>query len=218
MVIDSALAAWNRLIALTDGKAWSWDAGVLPLGVGPATATHINRIARTMAARTLVYAARNPTENAATDWNAVLAYADGALTGTGVADMDFAVIDDYDVWWDYSKNFGALHSWIRVDQRLIHRMASNIPDRFNGLANQPLPVSEDNRLVVANLPCGTDPLPCTDGITADFVYLGTLIGVLRPRPAHDVAVLASPVCEFLVRRAGVHEQGHRGAAHPRRRK
>ena len=176
-VLDSALAAWDRLIALTDGKAWSWDAAVIPLDVGPATAAHVNRIARTMAARTLVYAARNPTENAATDWNAVLAYADGAMTGTGVTDMDFSVIDDYDTWWDYTKNYGGFHSWLRVDQRVIHRMASNIPERFTGLANQALPTPEDDRLDLANLPCvANDPLPCTAGISADFVYVGTLIG------------------------------------------
>lgn len=176
-VRDSALVLWDELIALTDGKTWQWDQFTLPLDDGPPTAARIHRIARTMAARTLVLSARTAAQNAATDWARVLAYADGGITGTGVVDMDFAVVDDYDTWYDYIKNYGAYEPRFRVDQRLIHRMAPNIPARFNGLANQPLPEPQDARLAIANLPCGTNPLPCTDGITADYVYLGTVIGV-----------------------------------------
>ena len=175
-VRDAAIAAWDELIALTAGKSWQWEVGTLPLTDGPPTAARIHRVARTMAARTLVLSARTAAENASTNWARVLAYADGGITGTGVPDMDFGVVEDVEAWYDYIKLYGALPSWVRTDQRLIKRMASNIPASFNGLANQPLPVPEDNRLALANLPCGPDPVSCVEGIDADYVYTGTVIG------------------------------------------
>lgn len=176
-VRDSALALWDELIALTAGKPWQWDATTLPLTSGPATAATVNRLARTMAARTLVYAARTAAENRAVDWTRVLAYADGGLTGAGVADMDFAIVNDEIFWYSYIQIYGGWHDRFRVDQRLIHRMAANIPARFSGLEAQPLPVSEDARLAIAALPCAAnDPLPCTAGSTADYVYTGTVVG------------------------------------------
>jgi hypothetical protein len=173
---DTALVLWDELIALTDGKNWQWDQFTLPLADGAPTAARINRLARTMAARTLMLSARTAAQNAANDWDRILEYADGGITGTGVADMDFAVVDDYQTWYDYIKGYGAYEPRFRVDQRLINRMASNIPVKFNGLANQPLPVPEDARLAIADLPCAVNPLPCTANATADYVYLGTLIG------------------------------------------
>jgi hypothetical protein len=175
-VLDSAMVLWDELIALTAGKTWQWDAEWFPLGAGVMDAAMLNRIANTMAARTLVLGARNPTENAATDWNAVLAYADNGITGTGFADVNFGPIDDYDIWWDYTKNYGNLDSWTRVDQRLINRMDPDIPSRFNGITNQPVSTPNDNRLAVANLPCTANPTNCLTGITADYADLRTVIG------------------------------------------
>jgi hypothetical protein len=175
-VLDSAMGLWDQLIALTAGKAWSWDADWMPVVNGPVTADMLNRYANTMAARTLVLGARNPTENAATDWAAVLAYADNGITGTGLTDMNIGIIDDYDIWWDYTKNYGNLDSWTRVDQRLINRMDPDIPAGFTGIANQPISTPNDNRLVVANLPCGSSLGACLTGITADYVDVRTVIG------------------------------------------
>lgn len=176
-VRDSALLLWDELIALTEGKVWQLPSEALPLAVGAPTAARLQRIARTMAARTLVLSARTAAENASTDWDRVLAYAEGGITGAGVADFDFAVVDDYVTWYDYIKLYGNLASWMQVDQRLIHRMAPNIPARFNGLNAQPQPVPTDARLVLANLPCtAATVLTCTDGIDADYVYLGFVVG------------------------------------------
>jgi hypothetical protein len=176
-VRDTALLLWDDLIALTDGKSWQLPAEALPLAGGAATAARLQRVARTMAARTLVLSARTAAENASTDWDRVLEYAEGGITGGGADDFDFAVIDDYNVWWDYIKNYGNWASWMQVDQRLIHRMAPNIPARFNGLNAQPLPVPTDARLALANLPCtAATVLTCTAGIDADYIYLGFVVG------------------------------------------
>lgn len=175
-VLDSAMVLWDALIALTDGETWAWDADWFPLHDGPVDAPTLNRIAKTMAARTLVLAARNPTENAATPWATVFAYADEGMTGTGLTPFDFAITDDYDVWWDYTKNYGNYDSWTRVDQRIINRMDPDIPNRFNGVTNQPISTPNDNRLAVATLPCGTNPTACIGASTADFLELRTVIG------------------------------------------
>lgn len=175
-VRDSALALWGQLITLTAGKTWEWDNAWLPTPY-PMTASMLNRVANTMAARTLMLSARNATENTATNWTQVLAYANAGITGTGFADADFAIVDDGGTsWYDYIKLYGNLDSWTRVDQRVINRMASNIPVTFNGLTNQPVPVPEDNRLVLSNGTCAANLGSCLVGITADYVYTGRLIG------------------------------------------
>ncbi len=175
-VRDSSLAYWNQLIALTANKSWQWPSSTLPLAAGPVTASTLNRIARTMAARTLVLSARSAEENALTNWPQVLLYADGGLTGNGVSDMDFAVVYDNDRWINFYQMYGSDHTRFRVDQRLIHRMAPNIPVTFTGLTAQPRPEPQDNRLAIANLPCNPRPEECTEGMTADFVYVEGVIG------------------------------------------
>lgn len=175
-VIDSAMVLWDALIALTAGKTWTWDPAWFPLFDGPMTAATLNRIAKTMAARTLVLSARNPTENTATNWAAVLAYADAGISGNGLASFDFAITDDYDVWYDLTKNYGNLDSWTRVDQRLVNRMDPDIPIRFAGIVAQPVSTPNDARLVVATLPCAGSLAVCLTGITADFVDVRTVIG------------------------------------------
>lgn len=176
VVRDSALKKWDDLIALTQGKTWTWDGDVMPLSV-PATAANINRIANTMAARTLMLSARTGTENTATNWARVLTYANKGITGTGLADIDFAVIGDgANNWYNGIILYGNLDSWNRVDQRLINRMAPNVPVKYNG--TNVAPVSTDLRLGSANLPCtgANQPNACLVGVTTDYVYLATVIG------------------------------------------
>lgn len=175
-VRDSALAKWDALIALTQGKSWTWDADVIPLSV-ESTAENINRIANTMAARTLMLSARTGAENTATNWARVLTYANKGITGTGHADMDFSIVaDGGNIWYSDLVGYGDLDSWTRIDQRLINRMAPNVPVKYNG--TNVAPVSLDNRLGTANLPCtgSGQPAKCLTGVTNDFVYLGNVIG------------------------------------------
>lgn len=172
-VRDSSLKSWDALIALTNGKTWSWDSDVFPLTVAQ-TAANVNKIANTMAARTLMLSARTGTENAATNWARVLGYAEKGITN-GTTGFDIAIVSDGgNNWYDYIKLYGNLDSWTRVDQRLINRMAPNVPVKYNG-TNVP-PVSQDNRLAIATLPCGANPTNCLATSTADYVYLGTVIG------------------------------------------
>ena len=175
-VRDSALKSWDAVIALTAARTWSWDADVLPLTV-PQTAANINRIANTMAARTLMLSARTGAENTATNWQRVLAYADKGITGTGLADIDFSVVNDGDnVWYSQILNYGNLDSWTRVDQRLVNRMAPNVPAKYAG--GNVAPVSDDRRMGAVTTPCtgAGQPAACLTGITTDYVFLNTVIG------------------------------------------
>jgi len=175
-VRDSALSKWDALITLTAGKSWTWDADVIPLSV-PATAVNINRIANTMAARTLMLSARTGAENTATNWTRVLSYADKGITGAGLTDIDFGIIGDgANIWYSDIIGYGNLDSWNRVDQRLINRMASNVPTKYAGTLVAP--ISQDLRLGSANLPCtgAGQPAACLTGVTTDYVYLATVIG------------------------------------------
>jgi len=173
VVRDSAMNRWDALIALTNGKTWSLAASVLPLGSVTPSATFLNRLANTMAARTLVYNARTGAENGQTNWARVLTYANRGLTGPGLTDVDFAPIYDDNLWFDYAKLYGNLDSWTRVDQRLINRMAPNVAAKYAGTAVAP--VSNDQRLGNA-APCGANPTACLTGFTRDYAYLGTVIG------------------------------------------
>ena len=173
-VRDSALKSWDALITLTNGKTWSWDADVIPLVQAP-TAANVNRIANTMAARTLVYSARTGAENTATNWARVLTYADKGITGNGLTDQNFSIVaDGVNNWYSLLTMYGNLDSWTRVDQRLINRMAPNVPAKYAG--TPVAPQSLDNRLASAALPCGANPTACIAGNTQDYVYLGTVIG------------------------------------------
>lgn len=185
VMLDSARLAWDRVIALTNGKTWAWDAEWLPLfDVAEPTAAIITRIARTMAARTIVLGARTGAQNTGTvaKWAAVLAYADAGITGTGLTDIDFSITDDGGfVWYDYIKLYGNLDSWTRVDQRLINRMDPTIPVKFNGAANQALNVNAtrlDLRLADAAGTCAANPNTCIagNGPNEDYINLRRLIG------------------------------------------
>ncbi|GAB1342341.1 hypothetical protein MASR1M101_14680 [Gemmatimonas sp.] len=173
-VRDSSLKVWDALITLTNGKTWSWDADVFPITAAQ-TAANINRIANTMAARTLMLSARTGAENTATNWQRVLAYADKGITGNGLTSFDVSTVSDGgNLWYDYIKLYGNYDSWTRVDQRVINRMAPNVPAKYAGTPIAPQP--QDNRLGVANLPCAANPTTCLAGVTKDYVYLGTVLG------------------------------------------
>ncbi len=177
VMLDSAMAAWDRVIAIADGKGWSWNTEWLPLFDAEPSADVVARIARTMAARTLVLGARTGAQNTATDWAQVLAYADAGITGTGLTDIDFSITDDGGIlWYDYIKLYGNLDSWTRVDQRLINRMVPTIPVKFNGSANQPANINADRldlRVADAAGTCGASLNTCIAGNGPDEDYINT---------------------------------------------
>ncbi len=164
-VRDFALGKIDALIALTatggGADTASYDASEFPVQ-GGLSGAKLNRFANTMAAQLLAYSPRTAAEAAQVDWNKVLTYANNGITS------DFVVVGDANLWWSEFMGYFDLPSWMRVDQKLIHKMAPNVPDQYDGT---PVPPSGtyDARLAIDNSGDAH-----TSG--ADIVYTGKVIG------------------------------------------
>jgi len=116
---DAAIVSLNKAIAASAGQTWS-----IPVEFTPGmnlSATNMNKMANTLAARVIAYNPRNSTENAAVDWAKVLTYANaGISSGTGTFNLQVQG-DGGNTWFDLTKGYGDLAdgSWVRVDQRVI---------------------------------------------------------------------------------------------------
>ncbi|MGE5749686.1 MAG: hypothetical protein ACM31F_06975, partial [Gemmatimonas sp.] len=116
-VRDAALQSLGKAITASAGKSWTIPTEYTP-GI-TLTATNLAKMANTMAARTLAYNARNATENAATDWTKVLQYANaGISTGSNPFDLQIQG-DGGNSWFDLTRGYGELESWVRADQRIV---------------------------------------------------------------------------------------------------
>jgi hypothetical protein len=132
-VRDSAMRMWQDLIAASAGKSYSYAVTDLPLLDGALTSARLNRIANSLAAMTLAYSPRIPAQSASVDWAKVAAFAaKGIGTGSAGAPFDVVVVGDANTWWSYIAAYGEEESWIRVDHRVINRMNSAVPPKFNG--------------------------------------------------------------------------------------
>jgi hypothetical protein len=146
-VAAAALAKWDVLIADLQGKSASYQPSVIPLRDITLTSARLSRMANSMAALLLAYTPRNAAEAATVDWAKVAAYADkGIGTGSAGAPFDFVVIGDFNNWYSYINYYGNEESWVRVDHRLMNRMDSNIPPKFDGTV-VPRGTSPDARYV-----------------------------------------------------------------------
>lgn len=118
-VRDAAIVSLDKAIAAGTGATWT-----IPVEFTPGmtlTASRFVRMAKTMAARTLAYNARNATENAVTDWAKVLQYANGGISGTSAFNLQIQG-DGGTLWFDLTKGYGELGSWVRVDQRILNEV------------------------------------------------------------------------------------------------
>ena len=119
-------------------------------------------LAHSYTARFMACVARDETERAAVDWNAVINHADQGIT------TDFAPVGDWATWWDELKRYSHNPTWMRADYKTIGPadnsgayqawLATPVKDRTYFLI-----VTDDRRVVGA------------DSATADgthFRYLG----------------------------------------------
>ena len=166
-VAAAALAKWDALIALSAGKAHSYDPSTLPLTVGPLTSARLNRIANTFAAALLAFTPRNATQAAAVDWAKVASYAAKGIGSSGGTPFDVSVIGDATNWWSYILYYGNDATWTRVDMRLINEMDPTQPTKFNGTV-PPKATSADARL------------------TSDFKYWGGTSSVVIGDPGRGI--------------------------------
>jgi hypothetical protein len=144
-VRDAALASLDKSIKASAGQSWT-----IPVEFTPGitlTASNFNKMANTMAARVLAYNARNATENAATDWPRVLAYANAGIS-TGAAPFDLKIQGDGgNNWFDLTKGYGerADGSWVRLDQRIVQEADPSQPVEYTTTTPPPFPNIADLR-------------------------------------------------------------------------
>lgn len=133
-VVKAAMSGFDKVIAASAGKNWSYDASVWPSANGELTAERLNRWANTMAALTLAYEPRNAADAAKVDWARVLKYADkGIGTSSAGAPFDITIIGDGGTnWYNYFTYYTDDPTWMRVDQALIHQMDPSVPAKFDG--------------------------------------------------------------------------------------
>ncbi|MBK6486355.1 MAG: hypothetical protein IPF98_05690 [Gemmatimonadetes bacterium] len=146
-VSTAAMAKWDALISALNGKSETYDVADIPIAAGPLTSAMLARAANTMAARTMVYTARTPAENAAVNWAKVVSYAEKGLSGTSGAGApyDFTVVGDNNNWYSYIAFYGDEPTWLRVDMRVINLMDPSSPAKFTGTI-PPAATSADARL------------------------------------------------------------------------
>jgi len=125
-VRDSAAAMWERLIAITAGKNHSYGITDIPMPDGVLTSARLNSIGHTLYALLLAYTPRNPSQSASVDWAKVADLASAGITS------DFEVQGDGQNWYSYHAAYGDEQTWIRVDHRVINRMAPSVPPKFDG--------------------------------------------------------------------------------------
>lgn len=129
-VAKAAQDKLDALIALTATpavKSASWDQSEIPLYPNPLTGAYLNQFANTMAAQLLAYTPRTAAEAAKVDWAKVLQYANNGIT------QDFVIAGDGSFrWWSEFMGYFDLPSWMRIDQKLVHRMCPSVPPEFDG--------------------------------------------------------------------------------------
>jgi hypothetical protein len=142
-VRDGALASFDSAITASAGKDWTIPEEFTP-GM-TLTATNFNKMANTMAARVLAYNARNATENAATNWAKVLTYANAGIS-TGSDPFDLQIQGDGgNSWYDLTKGYAELTSWVRVDQRIIQEADPSQPIEYTSTSAPSFPNIADKR-------------------------------------------------------------------------
>lgn len=143
-VITAAMAKWDAVIAASAGKTYEFPTTVLPLGGGVKfNGANLNRIANTMAARTLAYSARTLAETQALPWARILAYADKGISGGSVSSFDFSVVGDGYVNWyaDYPASINS--TWgIPVSTVTINQIDPTVPASFTGTMVAPSAVHD----------------------------------------------------------------------------
>lgn len=105
------------------------------------TDEELAQLARSFAARFLVYGSRNATENEAVNWNKVLNY-----TSNGI-ERDLAPYMDNVNWKCWYKYYTVRPGWARIDCRIINLMDPRYPWRYPEDGSNPgRAQSDDNRL------------------------------------------------------------------------
>lgn len=193
-VRDSAMRMWNTLIAASAGKTYVYGVTDLPSPNGALTSAKLNRLSNTLAAMLLAYTPRTPAQSASVDWVKVAALADkGIGTGSAGAPFDVVVSGDNQTWWSYIAGYGEEESWVRTDHRVINRMNSSVPPKFDG--NIPPQGSSPDARYTTDFGYKAPPIgdPARGIYMQSVFYHKRYVGHARSSPTH----FATPVPYML---------------------
>lgn len=120
---DIAVQKLDKAIAILEAKNFPIPDGWI--NGQTYTSAELAQLANSFAARILSGVPRNKTENAAVNWNAVLAYANKGVQ------KDFAPYGN-NAWWDDLKTYANYPGWGQVDMYVINMMDPEMPDYWPG--------------------------------------------------------------------------------------
>jgi hypothetical protein len=165
------------------------------------------RLAHSYSARFLAYAARDPGERAAVDWNAVLSHAEQGIT------EDFYVVADDEDWESDFKYYGAMPGFARTDLRMLGPAGSTAESnqRWREWEAEPWPVRFDIDTDDARLPAyppeEVDDWECV-GVTERTASCGLYFECRGPwgrewyPPLHDSGYADYRYHDYLTTRIG----------------
>jgi hypothetical protein len=123
-VIEAAIASMDSVIQLTDSTIVKFT---LPDNYINGTAYNsidLYNLANSFAARFLINAPRNKTENDQINWSRVLSYAEEGI------ERDLAPYMDGTTWVSWFRHYTVRPGWARIDCRIINLIDPNYPWRF----------------------------------------------------------------------------------------
>lgn len=133
---QSAIASLDKCITICENNTFTvpndWINGY------SYTNTELAQLARSFAARFLVYMPRNKEENSKTDWNKVLNYANHGIQKPLEINMDNST------WKSWFRYYTVRPGWARIDCRIINLMDDRYPWRFPDSGINPDPAQSDD--------------------------------------------------------------------------
>jgi len=121
-VIEAAINSLNKAIEISNNSSFTIPADWF--GGEPYTNTEFAQLAHSFAARFLVQASRNATQNETTDWQAVLNHVQAGMQ------KPLAPFIDNVNWKNWFYHYTIRPDWAKIDLRIIHLMDPSYPSRF----------------------------------------------------------------------------------------
>jgi hypothetical protein len=138
-VVEAAVVSMDSVISICENNYFTMPSDWI--NGSSYTVGELKQLANSFAARFLVYAPRNVTDNDQIDWDRVWAYANNGI------DRDLAPYMDDSNWKSYYRHYTVRPGWARIDSRIINLLDPNYPFRFpDSGQNPPVASSNDTRL------------------------------------------------------------------------
>jgi len=140
-VIDEAIISLDSVIQICSRPGVSFTLPNNYINGSDYTDSELIELANSFAARFLVYAPRNITNNNQIDWNKIYNYADNGIL------RDLAPYMDGSTWRSWFRHYTVRPDWARIDCRIINLIDPNYPWRFpDDGQNPPAAYPHDQRL------------------------------------------------------------------------